>query len=71
MPTNYLTREGDVLDAICFKHYGAVNVSQTLVAVLDANPGLSELDAVYLAGISIHLPILDLPLASSAIQLWD
>ncbi|MEG3135540.1 tail protein X [Rouxiella sp. T17] len=71
MPTNYLTREGDVLDAVCFHHYGNANLGQTLLAVLEANRGLADLNAVYPAGISIYLPDLTPPVTYSSTPLWD
>ncbi|AYO40739.1 MULTISPECIES: tail protein X [Serratia] len=71
MPTNYLTREGDVLDAVCAAHYGTENLSQTVVTVLDANRELAALGAVYPAGLIITLPDIETPTPESPIQLWD
>ncbi|MBH3164849.1 tail protein X [Serratia marcescens] len=71
MPTNYLTREGDVLDAVCVAHYGTENLSQTVVTVLDANRELAALGAVYPAGLIITLPDIETPTPESPIQLWD
>ncbi|WP_305817504.1 tail protein X [Photobacterium leiognathi] len=53
MAKRYLTRDGDVLDAICVREY---QTTDALMAVLDANPGLAEKGLVYPAGISIILP---------------
>lgn len=54
MSQTYRTKDGDMLDAICFERYGAT--SGTVEAVLAANPGLAELGPVYDAGVDILLP---------------
>ena len=46
----YVTREGDQLDAVCFKQYGTSAAAET---VLETNPFLADLGAVYPAGIEI------------------
>lgn len=71
MPTIYQTREGDMLDAICAVHYGWSDLGEAVVQVLDTNPGLADLGAVYDAGVMITLPDLDTPVAPSPLQLWD
>ncbi|MCU6336127.1 tail protein X [Enterobacter quasiroggenkampii] len=48
MPTTYQTRDGDVLDAVCATHYGTENLSYIVTQVLEANPGLADIGAVYL-----------------------
>lgn len=67
----YETRDGDVLDAIAFDHYGSTASGQ-LEAVLAANPGIAALGAVLDAGVRIVLPDLsDDDTTSEALQLWD
>ena len=66
----YRTRDGDSLDAICWKHYdrqaGAVE------AVLEANPGLSDIGPIIPTGFVIGLPDLPEPdQAAETISLWD
>ena len=66
----YRTRDGDSLDAICWKHYG--RQAGAVEAVLEANPGLSEGGPVLPAGFVIGLP--ELHQAASEIEtvsLWD
>jgi len=65
----YRTKDGDMLDWICSKHYG--RTSGAVEAVLEANPGLADLGPVYAAGTLILLP--ELPAAESAatVKLWD
>ena len=65
----YKTRQGDMIDRICWEFYGA---SEGYVnPVLDANPGLAELGPVYYEGISITLPdIAATEQLAERIQLW-
>ena len=53
MAIQYRTKEGDVLDEICYSYYGS---SQAIHAVLEANPGLAENGTVFEAGVEIILP---------------
>lgn len=68
--TTYVTRTGDLLDWICWRHYG---VSPTAVErVLDANPGLADRGPVLPAGIEILLPALPDPVQEvETVRLWD
>lgn len=69
MSVKYRTKDGDQIDAICWKHYGRENVAE---AVLEANPRLADYGLKLPAGIVIILPDLDAPAAaSSTIKLWD
>lgn len=65
----YRCKEGDVLDLICWKHYG--REKGAVEAVLEANPGLADQGPVYQAGLEIILP--ELPEASTekVVRLWD
>lgn len=72
MATTYQTREGDVLDAICVKHYGLAGLNQSLAAVLEANRGLADMGSTYPAGIEIVLPDWTVEAETSAdVELWD
>lgn len=70
----YRTRDGDVLDAICWTYYGRVDV---VPAVLEANRDLARLGPVLPAGVLVELPALTaLPVSDSvsdtaAVHLWD
>lgn len=68
MATVYSTKDGDVLDAICRKHYGTETV---FLQVLNANPGLSELGVKFSAGIQIILPDIEIPKKEPEASLWD
>lgn len=71
MPMIYQTHDGDVLDAICATRYGTENLSSILTQVLEFNPGLAELGAVYPAGLFITLPDITPPVAESPFSLWE
>ncbi len=68
MATVYSTKDGDVLDAICRKHYGTEAV---FLQVLNANPGLSNLGAKFSAGVEITLPDIEIPKKEPEASLWD
>lgn len=68
MATVYRTRDGDVLDAICYEHYGTV---VAVVQVLNANAGLADLGPVYESGVDIVLPDVELPKEEPEASLWD
>ncbi|HCQ8805106.1 TPA: tail protein X [Escherichia coli] len=71
MPTIWITRDRDVLDAICATHYGTENLSAVLTLVLEANQGLADKGAVYPAGIRIVLPEITQQVSESPYSLWD
>ena len=68
MATTYRTREGDIIDAICWRHYGRENA---VINVLKANPGLADRGAVLASGIQIILPTLSTSVAKESSSLWD
>lgn len=69
MSSEYITRQGDTLDYICWKFYdqqsGAVEV------VLEANQNLADLGAILPAGLTIILPDIAKPAAEvQPLRLW-
>ncbi|HHY0435730.1 TPA: tail protein X [Vibrio parahaemolyticus] len=68
MATTYRTRDGDKLDAICWRHYGRENAT---IEVLKANPGLADKGTILPSGIEITLPDLATPFAKESSSLWD
>jgi len=68
MATTVRTCEGDLLDALCFAHYG--HLQGCVEAVLDSNPGLARYGQPYPADLGIILPDIPEPAADS-INLWD
>ena len=47
----YTTKDYDVLDQICWQYYD--KTSQIIEQVMDVNPHLAELDAIFEAGVKI------------------
>ncbi|WP_064603943.1 tail protein X [Photobacterium sp. J15] len=69
MEKTYRTREGDMLDDICYRHYGR---ESTVTEVLKVNPGLAEYGPILPSGLEIKLPPLTAPVVKSeANSLWD
>ena len=65
-------RQGDTLDAICWRHYGAT--AGVFEQVLAANPGLADLGAVIPHGTQVELPDIDSTsktTTASLVQLWS
>ncbi len=68
--TEYMTRAGDMLDAICFEYYGESR--DYTEAVREANPSLADYGPVLPEGVVIGLPDLpELAIQQATIRLWD
>ena len=66
----YRTRDGDMIDAICYAHYGRTDGA--VEAVLEANRHLARRDPILPAGLIIDLPDLPAPAARpDPVRLWD
>lgn len=66
----YRTRDGDVLDAICTRHYG--DLPFRVEDVIAANPGLAARGPVLPSGLIIDLPeIEDSAPERPTIRLWS
>jgi phage tail protein X len=71
---SHITKDGDVLDLICWKYYGSTSSSLshgTVEKVLEANRHLANLDAVFAAGVKIILPDLTKAEEAESIKLWS
>ena len=67
--TRIRSREGDVLDELCWRHYGR---EDGVGAVLAANPGLAAVAPVLPAGVVIVLPDLPPPAEpEGVVELWS
>ena len=63
----YITKEGDVLDWIVWRHYGTISV---LEKVMEANPKIT--DEKLAAGIEIKLPYIETAKKNKGeIKLWN
>ena len=65
----YITQQFDELDAICYRYYG--RTQGTVEAVLVANPNLAELMPILPEGVTIMLPDLQQPEATTTLRIWD
>ncbi len=66
----YRTKDGDMLDRICWEYYG--RESGAVETVLEANPGLGDKGPVFDAGQEITLPTLEPnTIESTSVRLWD
>lgn len=65
----YTTQERDVLDAICFRHYGYA--PRAMEAVLKANPWLADYTGFLPAGLTIVLPELESVQQKEVIRIWS
>ncbi|WP_323073190.1 tail protein X [Mycetohabitans endofungorum] len=65
-----ISRQGDTIDALCWRHYGRTD--GTVEAALQANPGLAELGVILPIGTVVELPDAS-AIASTAplVQLFD
>lgn len=61
--------QGDTLDAICARYYG--RTEGVVEAVLQSNPGLSELGVILPHGTAIELPETDSAPKTETVNLWD
>ncbi|NAW56616.1 MULTISPECIES: tail protein X [unclassified Vibrio] len=68
MAKRYLTRDGDVLDDICYQEYGT---EQAVIAVLEANPKLADQGTKLQAGLIITLPDYTPPSQDDEDVLWS
>lgn len=68
MSVIYRTKQGDVLDAIVFKHYE--RQAGVLEKVFEANRKLASYGPVLPAGVLITLPDIPKPKAKESVTLW-
>ncbi len=66
----YITVAGDMLDEICYRHYGAENAVTEFV--LQHNHHLADQPPLLPAGVVIVLPDVDTPeRVSNSVNLWN
>lgn len=65
----YITAQGDRLDGICQRHYGACR--GVVERVLAANPRLADRGALLPAGVRIVLPDIAPQHERPQVRLWD
>lgn len=69
----YQTRDGDMLDHICYVHYASQYHQHARIVeqVLEKNPQLSALGAIYPANVLITLPHISTTSTNNVINIWD
>ncbi len=65
----YRTNDGDMLDVICWRHYG--RTSGVVEQVMEANPGVASMGAVLPTGMVIMLPDITPARETTIVRLWD
>ena len=66
----YRTKDGDVLDHLCAKHYG--DAPYSVEDVLAANPGLAAHGPVMASGLLVTFPVVEEAAeVRPTIRLWD
>jgi phage tail protein X len=65
----YRTKDGDMIDEICWKHYG--RQSGAVEALLEANRGLADAGPMLPAGLVLALPDLSADKVEPTVRLWD
>lgn len=71
--SEYTTKPNDVLDAVCYAHYGVEGCTET---VLSANPGIADYGTHLPEGVVIRLPTLQtaapqVAQVAQVVSLWD
>lgn len=69
MSVTYLSKQDEVLDEICRRHYG--DRPGSVEQVLEANPGLAELGHRLPAGTRVLLPTIATSIPAPTVALWD
>lgn len=69
MTVHYITRENEMLDYVCFKHYGYS--SGAVEIVLEENPGLADYGSFLPAGLKIRLPTIQEQLKKSKLKVLE
>lgn len=70
MADTYVTKEGDMVDAICWKYYPKGQQPLAVERVYEANRGLAKLGPVLPPGVSVALPDLPQPESTPTIRIW-
>lgn len=69
MSSTIITQQNDVVDALCFQHYGYV--VGAMESVLEANPWLAEYTGTLPAGLKIALPELQTSPQKDIVRIWS
>lgn len=70
MAAIYTTKDGETLDYIAWKYYGATD-NRVVEQVLEANAGLADHGPILPAALRITLPDIAAPAEQQGVRLWD
>ena len=65
----YTTKDGDILDDICYIYYG--HLTGTVEKVMQANYRLSQYEPILPAGIKIILPEIKTKSSIDIVRMWE
>lgn len=65
----YTTKDGDVLDNICYIYYG--HLTGTVEKVMQANYRLSQYGPILPAGVKIVLPKIKIKSSKDIVRMWE
>lgn len=65
----YRTSDGDTVDAIAWRHYGATD-RRVVENLLQANPGLADYGDVLPPGVIVTLPHIEPAQTKRGVRLW-
>lgn len=70
MPTVLITKQGQMVDAVCQQHYG--RTAEVTEAVLLANPGMADLGPILPIGTRVTMPDISAKQSAPSLPtLWD
>ena len=69
MTIYYTTKENEMLDLICWRHYGFTDGVVELVLI--ENTGLAEYGSFLPAGLKIKLPVIQKTVQKSKLKIWE
>lgn len=68
---SYTTKSGDMLDEICFDHYGFSPYAVEQVLEYAKNYRLSDYPELLPAGVTVYLPQITAPNKEAPRRIWD
>ena len=68
-PVKHITSDGEVLDWICWRHYGRTR--DVVEKVLESNLGLADYGPILPAGLRITLPAIPPPATTRVQRIWE
>lgn len=70
MADTYICKDGDMVDALCWRYYPKKQQALAVERVYEANPKLADFGLKLSAGTKVFLPDLPTPRTTPIIGLW-